>query len=172
MQKKQILVIEYRSQSRNEYASRSVNPYHAICQRGNWYLIAYCHERKIPIMFAFPRIRKASISKSTFEIPSDFNPHKYFDKEMGVWASHQTPKTIELRFEKGAELYAIERKWHSSQTIIENKDGSVTLRFTTSQIPEVLRWVLGQGHTVKVLKPAELVKIVKKESEMTRALYS
>ena len=171
LQKKRTLTFEYRSLSSDEHISRNADPYHAICHRGNWYLIAYCHERKIPRMFAFTRIKKAILSKSTFIIPTDFDPNKYFDKEMGVWASYQTPKTIELHFKKKAKLYATERIWHSSQTIKENKDGSITLKFTTTQIPEVSRWVLGQGHNVKVFKPAGLVKMVKEEIDKMKAVY-
>ena len=171
MQKKRTLTFEYRSLASSEHTSRNTDPYHAICHRGNWYLIAYCHERKIPRMFAFTRIKKAVLSKSTFIIPPDFDPNKYFDKEMGVWASYQTPKTIELHFKKEAKMYATERIWHSSQTIKENKDGSITLKFTTTQIPEVFRWVLGQGHNVKVLKPAELVKMVQTEISKMKTIY-
>jgi len=171
MQKKRTLTFEYRSLASNEHTSRNADPYHAICHRGNWYLIAYCHERKIPRMFAFTRIKKAILNKSSFIIPTDFDPNKYFDKEMGVWASYQTPKTIEIRFIKEAKMYATERIWHSSQTIKENKDGSITLKFTTTQIPEVFRWVLGQGHNVKVLKPAELVKMVQTEIKKMNTIY-
>ena len=172
LQKKRTMNFEYRSSSSNEYLFRRADPYHAICYKGTWYFIAYCHERKIPRMFSFSRVKKASISKSFFMIPDDFDPHKYFDKEMGVWVSTQKPKTIELRFEKGAEAYVLERQWHSTQTIKENKDGSINLKFTTTQIPEVLRWVLGQGHTVKVIKPPELIEMVKNESKKTLSLYS
>ncbi|MDR2384030.1 MAG: WYL domain-containing protein [Tannerella sp.] len=38
-------------------------------------------------------------------------------------------------------------------------------------MPEVLRWVLGQGHTVKVLGPVELVEQVKTEAERVRGMY-
>ena len=171
MQKKRTITFEYRSLVGNEYKSRNADPYHAICHRGNWYLIAYCHERKIPRMFTFTRIRKAVLSKSSFSIPHDFDPNKYFDKEMGVWASYQTPKTIEIRFIKEAKVYATERIWHSSQTIKENKDGSITLKFTTTQIPEVFRWILGQGFNVKVLKPTELVKMVQAEISKMKTIY-
>ena len=37
--------------------------------------------------------------------------------------------------------------------------------------PEVLRFVLGQGHTVKALGPAELVEQVKAETEKVRGMY-
>jgi predicted DNA-binding transcriptional regulator YafY len=35
----------------------------------------------------------------------------------------------------------------------------------------IQRWVLGQGHTVKVLGPAELVGMVKEEVERVRRMY-
>jgi predicted DNA-binding transcriptional regulator YafY len=45
------------------------------------------------------------------------------------------------------------------------------VKFETSQMPEVLRFVLGQGHTVKALGPAELVEQVKAETEKVRGMY-
>jgi predicted DNA-binding transcriptional regulator YafY len=35
----------------------------------------------------------------------------------------------------------------------------------------VLRWELGQGHTVKVITPPELIDQVKTEMEKVRGLY-
>ena len=172
LQKKRTMYFEYRSAGSSTSAPRKADPYHAICYKGTWYFIAYCYERKTLRMFSFSRVKKASLSKNNFIIPDDFDAHKFFDKEMGVWVSTQKPKTIELRFEKIAGTYVLERQWHSTQIIKENKDGSVTLKFTTTQIPEVLRWVLGQGHTVKVIRPLELAKMVKEESEKTIKLYT
>jgi predicted DNA-binding transcriptional regulator YafY len=68
--------------------------------------------------------------------------------------------------------FALERQWHDSQTVKQRKDGSVYVKFTTTQMPEVLRWVLGQGHTVKALGPAELVEQVKGEVEKVRRMYT
>ena len=171
LQKKRTISFEYRSLEQSKYTKRNVNPYHAICQRGNWYFIGFCHERQEPRMFAFSRIQNVVLGKGNFIIPANFNPNIYFDKEMGVWASSRTARTVELRFEKEIGIYALDRQWHSSQIVKENKDGSVDIKFTTTQIPEVLRWVLGQGHTVKVLKPRELVEMVKNECEKVRRMY-
>jgi predicted DNA-binding transcriptional regulator YafY len=171
LKKKQTIQFEYRSLEQSEYAPRTADPYHAICQRGNWYFIGYCHDRQEPRMFAFSRIRNAGLGKGSFVIPADFDPHIYFDKEMGVWASSRTAKKIELQFEKEIGIYALDRQWHSTQTVRENKDGSVYVSFTTTQIPEVFRWVMGQGHTIKVLGPPDLVDMVKAEAERLRRMY-
>jgi predicted DNA-binding transcriptional regulator YafY len=122
-------------------------------------------------MFSFSRIRNVIPEKNNYIIPTDFNPSVYFDKEIGVWASSRTAQTIELQFGKEIGMYALDRQWHSTQTVRENKDGSVYVKFTTTQMPEVLRFVLGQGHTVKVLKPTALVKMVKDEANRVRGMY-
>jgi predicted DNA-binding transcriptional regulator YafY len=121
-------------------------------------------------MFTFSRIRKAALTKKHFVIPGTFNPNNYFDQEIGVWASSRTALTVELLFDKEIRSFILDRQWHSGQEVEEREDG-VYVKFTTTQIPEVLRWVLGQGHTVKALGPAELVGMIKSEAEKIRGIY-
>jgi predicted DNA-binding transcriptional regulator YafY len=162
---------EYRQLDKTAWTKRTVDPYHAICQRGNWYVIGNCHDKKIPRLFNFTRIRKTEITKKSFTVPSDFNPYQYFDKEMGVWASARKMFTIEFLVDKEIGTFALNHKWHKTQEVIENLDGSVKVKFTTNQMPEVLRWILGQGHTVKVLRPPELVKAIKDETAKMIKMY-
>ena len=65
----------------------------------------------------------------------------------------------------------MERKLHSDQKITENPDGSILVQFETTQLPEIKRWVLGQGKTVKVLNPPELVQDILSEIESVKELY-
>jgi predicted DNA-binding transcriptional regulator YafY len=168
---KHTIAFEYRPLSKDSYMKRTADPYHAVCQKGNWYFIGFCHDKQEPRMFSFSRIRNAAMTRKAFVIPSGFNPHEYFDREMGVWASARTPYTVELLFDKEIGTYVLDRQWHSTQTVEQRKDGSVYVKFTTTQMPEVFRWVLGQGHTVKALGPGELVDMVKGESEKVRGMY-
>jgi predicted DNA-binding transcriptional regulator YafY len=174
LRKNKTIFFEYRSLERKTWEKRIVDPYHAICQKGNWYILGYCHDRKVPRLFNLARIRKTTISKQTYSIPADFNPHEYFDKHMGVWASSAySKKASKVEFIVSAEIgtFALDHKWHEEQKIKENKDGSVLVSFSTTQLPEVLRWVLGQGHTVKVLKPPALVEMVKSEAKKILKIY-
>jgi predicted DNA-binding transcriptional regulator YafY len=166
------LTAEYRSLEQTGWTKRTIDPYHGVCQRGNWYIIGFCHDRKEPRLFSLARIKKASITKQHFTIPADFDPNRYFDREMGVWASSRKPYTVEFVVSSEVGTYALDHKWHETQEVKENKDGSVWVQFTTTQIPEVLRWVLGQGHTVKVLRPPELVAMVKEETEKVEKMYA
>jgi predicted DNA-binding transcriptional regulator YafY len=168
---RQTVTFEYRPLQKTTYMVRTVDPYHAICQRANWYFIGYCHDKKEPRMFSFSRARNVTLTKKHFDIPSSFKPEEYFDKEMGVYASAQTPHTIELLIANEIGTYALERQWHDTQKVEQHEDGSVYVKFTTTQMPEVLRWVLGQGHTVQVLNPPELIGMVKDELEKVRGMY-
>jgi predicted DNA-binding transcriptional regulator YafY len=169
---KSTITFDYQPLSKETYMKRTVDPYHAISQKGNWYVIGLCHDKKEPRMFTFSRIQNAVLTKKHFTIPSTFNPNDYFDKEMGVWASSHEPITVELLFDKEIRAFAIDRQWHSGQIVEQRKDGSVYVKFSTTQLPEVLRWVLGQGHTVKVLGPLALVDMVRDEVEKVKVMYA
>lgn len=67
--------------------------------------------------------------------------------------------------------FALERSWNSKQVIKQNDDGSVYISFETTQLPEVKRWVLGQGKTVKVLGPEELSSSIREEIQSMMEMY-
>ncbi len=165
------ITFEYRPLQKTTFMERTLDPYHVVCQRGNWYVMGKCHDRNEVRIFSFSRMKNIKILKQKFGIPTDFKPSDYFDTEMGVWLSDKTPLTVELLVDKEIGTYALNRIWHSEQVVEEREDGSVYVKFVTTQKKEILRWVLGQGHTVKVLAPQELVDEVKAELESARKMY-
>ena len=162
---------DYRPLQKPSFMERTIDPYHAVCQRGNWYVIGKCHDKKDVRIFSFGRMKNAVMTTEKFSIPKDFKTSDYFDSEMGVWLSDKTPLEVELLFDKEIATYATNRIWHSDQTLEEREDGSVYLKFKTTQKKELLRFILGQGHTVKVLGPEELVEEVKEELQRTEKMY-
>lgn len=165
------LSFEYRPLQKTSFMERTIDPYHAICQRGNWYVIGKCHDKGDIRIFSFGRMKNAVITNKKFDIPRDFKASEYFDSEMGVWLSDKTPLEVELLFDREIATYATNRIWHTDQTLEERDDGSVYLKFKTTQKKELLRFILGQGHTVKVLAPQELVDDVKAELKHTAEMY-
>lgn len=165
------LKFEYRPLQKPSFLERTIDPYHAVCQRGNWYVIGKCHDKGDVRIFSLGRMKNAVLTKEKFSIPKDFKTSDYFDSEMGVWLSDKTPVEVELLFDSEIATYATNRTWHSNQTIKENADGSVYLKFKTTQKNELMRFILGQGHTVKLLSPPELVEELKAELKRTQELY-
>ena len=155
----------YRSLSKQDYSARNFDPYHVICQKGNWYICGFCHKAKTIRIYALSRIRELEITNNTFEIDKNFKMEDYIDPSFGIWTSKEEPEKIELLFDKSINTYILERTWHATQTISQNDDGSVNLSFMTNQIQETLHWVLSLGGSVKVINPPKLAEMVKTEAE-------
>ena len=165
------IAFDYRPLQKNTFMERRLDPYHAVCQKGNWYIFGFCHDKNEVRVFNIARIKNVTKTGDGFRIPADFRPEDYFDKELGVWLSARRKFNVELLIDKEIGTFALERKMHSDQKLTENPDGSVLVQFETTQIPEVKRWVLGQGRTVRVLNPPELVQEILAETEAMRKMY-
>ena len=171
LKKKTTLEFDYRPLQKTSFMTRQLDPYHAVCQKGCWYIIGYCHDKNEVRVFNFSRMKNVRDTEQKFEVPLDFSPDKYFDKEIGVWLSATTKNKVELLISKEIGTFALERRWNSNQVIKQNDDGSVYVSFETTQLPEVKRWVLGQGKTVTVLGPGELREEIVNEIDEIRKNY-
>ena len=140
-------------------------------KKGNRYIIGYCHDKNDIRVFNFSRMKNLKNTKENFQVNSDFNPANHFDKEIGIWLSATKKYTVELLISAEIGTFALERSWNKNQKIEQQEDGSVWVSFETTQLPEVKLWVLGQGKTVKVLEPDELIEQVKDELTMVLGMY-
>lgn len=166
------LEFDYRPLQKTTYMTRRLAPYHAVCQKGSWYIIGFCHDKNEVRVFSFARMKNARETSERFTIPTGFKAENFFDKEMGVWLSAKKKYTVELLASAEIGTFALERTWNKAQQVTQHEDGSVLVRFETTQLPEVKRWVLGQGGTVRVLQPPELAAQVKEEAEKVLKMYS
>lgn len=164
------LHIIHRKAGTGEDVLRSVDPYHIVNFRGEWYLIAYCHVRKSVIRFAMSRIHAASLLNDSYDIPADFNFSSFIGSSFGIMTG-EPEQRVRILFTSDQAPYITERRWHNDQEITRNDDGSVVLTFTTNSLFEVKRWVLSWGQSAKVLEPAELVKQVGDEIKKMSGIY-
>ncbi len=165
MRTKQTISFAYRALNRSEYSQHRANPYHVLCQKGNWYMLAYDYNRNKITTFSLARFKDISIEENTFSIPKDFTPRNYIDSSFGVWTTEAEPVKIELLFAKEINTYILERNWHETQELRQNEDGTVYLSFMSNQMQETLHWVMHFGSAVKVLNPPGLAEDVRKEAE-------
>lgn len=162
---------QYRSLSRQDYSLRSVNPYHVVCQKGNWYVMGFCHKHNSVRIFSLSRMRNLNVTDEHFSVPNDFRPDSYIDSSLGVWINKEEPVKIELLFSADINTYILERKWHTTQQVFQEEDGSVRLSFMSNQMQETLHWVMSFGSSVKVLNPPELANKVQEESRKILEVY-
>ena len=166
-----VMTLSYRPLQKTTYLKRTVQPYHVICHRGSWYVIAHDSYKSSPRVFAFSRMKNTKVTKQSFVVPKDFNWRDYVDEDMGVWANIRKPVTIKLRFAAQVATFVNEHIWSKTQKTNQNEDGTVDVIFITTQLQEVQRMVLGQGQTVQVLEPPELIEAVQKELDAMQKIY-
>lgn len=153
------LRIWHRSPRRQEMEliERTVDPYYLVSYKGEWYLSSFCHQRHSIRTFGVSRISKAAIVDETFTMIPGMTADRMFGDRFGiVWkeAFHK----VRIRFDAEVAPYIRERQWHPTQHILERRDGSIVLDFTTNHVNEVADWVLSWGERATALAPVALVE--------------
>jgi predicted DNA-binding transcriptional regulator YafY len=106
------------------------------------------------ITLAVERIRELRLTDNPFVIDATFDPEPYSNEAFGViW---EKPMTVVLRFRSDQAPYVAEREWHPSQTLKTLRDGRVEMTFHAGGTYEIVRWILGWGDAVEVLRPSRL----------------
>jgi len=155
--------IRYHSLNSGETSDRIIDPYHIANLQGEWYVIAWCHRAKELRQFGIPQIQQTELTAATFEMPDDFDPEKLFGDVFGRFVLGEKAQKVRLRFEKAVAWRVMTHPWHAKQKIKKLPGGDIELSFRSVGLYEISRWVLGWGHSVKVLEPASLKKMVRDE---------
>jgi len=85
-------------------------------------------------------------------IPKEFSSTQYFEHSFGRM-NGEKPEKVELEITPPASSWIGRNKWHSSQKIVNKKDGSILLTMTCPVTDSLVRWVLQMGECVKISKP-------------------
>lgn len=169
IQERKTLDFAYRSIKRQEYIQRKFNPYKILCQRGDWYILGYCHRHQEFRVYNMARIQNISVAER-FEWDESFDINSHIDPDFGVWAQGKN-FTVELLFSQEVHTFILERQWHVGQRCCLQEDGRVLLTFETNQFDEILHWVMSFGHKVLVLNPPELKEAIRREIATMAKMY-
>lgn len=159
----------YYTKTRESETERVIDPYVITFRGSAWYLVAYCHLRKAVLLFRMDRIKKASETKESFVLPSDFSTQEYFS---GSWLiEHGEPIHVKLKFLPEAARWVKTETFHPSQRITEWENGSIIFEATVNGRREISRWILGYGAEVEVLEPEGLRSYLKDQVEQMAKVY-
>jgi predicted DNA-binding transcriptional regulator YafY len=162
--------MRYYTASRDERTERVVHPYHLSNVRGDWYLIAYDEFRQGIRKFAVGRIEEWTVRSETFKRDPGFSVGKYMAG--GFQAEHGSEIVdVIIRFAPQAARYIREKRWHDTQEIQEKEDGGLVLKFQTSGLGEVKRWVLQYGGDAEVIAPENLRIACRNEISVLAEIY-
>lgn len=160
LRERRALCIRYYTQSRCVETERLVEPYHLHNHKGDWYLIAFCHQRGEVRSFLMARIRQASPTDRRYAIPESFDIDAYIHQGFGIEKGGPL-LNASIWFDPHEAPWIRERRWHPTQRIAEHPDGSLTLHIRAKGLTELARWVLSYGEHAIVLRPEGLRRQVK-----------
>jgi len=169
LSRRKVTIRHYRRQH-GDMVERTVSPQRLVHYRGNWYLDAWCEERKALRTFSVDAVREADVlDKSAREI-SDETLDKHLGAGFGIFSGSQT-QTAVLQFTPERARWVSRETWHPEQEGSFQLDGSWLLKVPYSDPRELVMDILKYGPDVKVLGPPSLVKQVAARVQETAARY-
>lgn len=164
------LEIVYRKPGMAAGEPRVVDPYQLANVNGEWFLFAHDHLRRDLRTFAPTRIQSVRPTGKSFSRPKRFSIDHRLRDSFGVLSGRESQEVV-VRFNAFAAEFIREKRWHSSQQMKAMKDGGLELQMKLSSLIEVQRWVLSWGGNAVVIKPPELVAMVREEARRVLAAY-
>ncbi len=163
------ITLVYRSPSRKEDETYSIDPYTLLFYKGGLYLLGFAHNRHAARTFAVERISALQVESARFELPEGFLPEEQLQGAFGI--VREEPLQVRVRFTPLIAHAIRDREWHPDQTVEILPDGSVELFFTAGGKMEILSWLLSYGSQVELLEPLELRSELAKTARAMAELY-
>ncbi|MCC6174732.1 MAG: transcriptional regulator [Chloroflexi bacterium] len=105
--------------------------------------------------FKLERIQHVDPTPEHFLVPPSFDLAERLRNAWIITDDH--PFEVRLRFHDASAIQRLrESRWHDSQRLETQPDGSVIVSFVVGGLLEIRQWVLTWGHAVEVLEPPEL----------------
>ena len=157
--RKRKVAIRYNSLADKKMIEIELAPYHLFYNQRAWYVLGHSSLHNSIRTFKLNRIQRIEITDKCFIDGEDFDPHEHFGR---AWSMIPEGKiyNVKLRFLPKVACNVTEVKWHSTQQVTHNDDGSATIEFRVDGLGEISWWILGYGDQVKILAPRALRKKV------------
>ena len=156
-----LLDFNYFSKWEPEERHRKIMPFQLVFDGGSMFLYgAGIKNPENPRLFKLSKMHDVQVITSrTFELPAGFRFHEDFEK--GRFGAFQYDEAYDFKIEFSGEARNVVREciWADNQMIEENqKDGTTTISFSSSQWIPIFRWLLSFGENACPLEPDWFVK--------------
>ncbi len=121
--------------------------------------------------FKIERIERVEILRETYVIPNDFDPQEILADAWGIWFTRDEPVEVKLIFHPRVAHRVGETRWHRSEQVELQEDGSLLWRALIAQPREMMPWVRGWGADVEVLKPQWMRDEISNEAKELMEIY-
>ncbi|MGB7343711.1 MAG: WYL domain-containing protein [Pirellulaceae bacterium] len=163
--------IAYHSRSSTEPTSYGISPYAIRRYQNSLYVVGPSDIHAELRTFKVDRISEAEVTDVQFTIPHDFDAEAHFAQGFGIYTG-DPPSEIQIRFSPDASRAVSESKWHPSQQIQLQKDGSTIATFQVANTPELRGWILSFGADAKVISPPGLASQIQASAQKIANQYA
>jgi len=147
--------VTYQSLRATEPVTYDVYPYGLVYHRGSLYLVGFAPDHREVRHWKVDRMEDAELTPVHFNPPRDFDLREHLAKSFGVFQGRGTV-CVKVRFSAAVARYVTESRWHGSQKLTPQKDGSLVAQFDLDHTEEIKRWIQSFGKHAIVLEPDEL----------------
>lgn len=166
--------IVYQSFKSRNPQTRIYHPYMLKEYRNRWFVLANEDSKKSLFTLALDRIKSVRLLDDIKFYPATrFDPNTFYDNVIGVSKNvgNKTMRVV-LHFDNSNAPYVITKPLHSSQKILNQENGELTVEINVVHNFELERVILGFGESVKVISPKILVKRIREKHEKALGKYN
>ena len=118
------------------------------------YLVARVKSRAAPVLFRLDAIHGLEVLDEPGAPPPDFDLRAYAERSFGVF--QEEPLEVVFRFAPSAAPDARAFLFHPTQTLSDEPDGSLTVRFRAGGFLEIAHHLMTWGPSVTIVAPKAL----------------
>ncbi|MCX7419851.1 MAG: WYL domain-containing protein [Planctomycetia bacterium] len=163
----------YQSQAATEPVTHDVHPYALVFAKNSFYLVAFAPHHAEVRHYKLDRISQVDVQPLKFPKPLDFNLDQHFAGSWSIYRGRaEKPFVVRVRFTAEVSRYIQEKRWHASQKLLPQRDGTVIAEFQLTATEEIKAWVLSFGTKAEVLEPESLREEIINGLQETLDCYS
>ena len=164
--------ILYRSERASEPSRREVHPYGLIQHKGALYLVGLDPSADRVKHFKVDRVEEAEDCPTPFRALPGFVLKDHLAPSFGVYQTGGEKTAVRVRFTPEAARFVEESRWHESQILVPQPDGSLIAEFTLTSTVEIKTWVMGFGVKAVVLEPKVLRQEIASDLALALTFYN
>jgi predicted DNA-binding transcriptional regulator YafY len=146
-------------------------PYALFFSVRAWYCVGRHSRRQDLRCLKLKRFTRVLPLGKQYEVPATFSLREHLGN---AWSMIRGTPDYDVTIWIDAAFRATlsDTRWHHTQEIEDQPDGSALFRCTVSGLDEIVWWVLGLGPRAKVIEPPELAERVRTLAHDTAARYT
>ena len=164
---RRLIKISYQKADRTT-SERTIEPLGSYHNANKWYLVAYCQLKQDFRTFKMNRIQDLISLDQTFN-KRNFSLQQYLEKQAQEKKELEEPQVVEVLFDHAITVHADKRKYYFGLIDETNEDHGVRMKFWTSSLEFMARWIIPFTNQAHVIQPQELKNRIK---ELSQELYN